>query len=202
MCKTDSLSKALHWDQTSLYIYLKKFKVGSERTQKRRKRCWSTTVVLHRFDGGCHKPTIISQVWGSQIFLEMYLLPYSFHENMYWETQLCGTHSEKSTSTPALRKQSAHVRPGRTAAPLTFLARARLTPGRWREAARLLARTGAHFSPGTTLSFLSATAVVTWDYRQRETSSFEISYVLVQLWNNTNCVLPKRRQPSCGFTVK
>lgn len=167
MCKTDSLLKALHWDQTSLYIYFKKLKAGSERTQKRRKRCRSTTVVLHRFDGGCHKPTIISQVRGSQIFLEMYLLPYSFPENMHWKTQLCGMHSEKSTSTPALREQraSAHVRPGGIAPSLTFLARARLTPGRWREAARLLARTGAHSSPGPTLSFLPATAVVTWDYR-------------------------------------
>lgn len=37
MYTTDSLMKALNWYQMYLYTYFKKFRVGSEMTQKRRK---------------------------------------------------------------------------------------------------------------------------------------------------------------------
>ena len=90
----------------------------------------------------------------SQIVLEMYLLLPVHSMNM------C---IEKLKSTFAIRNPttSAHAPPGSTDASLTFLTQARLIPGGWREATGLLARTGAHFSPGTALSFLLAVTVVT-----------------------------------------
>ena len=71
-------------------------------------------------------------------------------------------HSGKKQNTFAFGKQTRSARgpPAGTAASLTSLAQARPIPGGWRVAAGLLARTGAHSSPGTTL-FLSATTVVT-----------------------------------------
>lgn len=84
-------------------------------------------------------------------------------------------------------------------APLTFFTQVWLVPGGWREPARLLARTGAHLSPGTTLFLLAATAV-TWNYGQREASSFEISCMLVQLWNNINHILPEGQKQERSYT--
>lgn len=163
MYTTDSLMKALNWYQMYLYTYFKKFRVGSEMTQKRRKLWQSTIVILRRFKMDATND-YFPGAGLANIFGNIPTTPCSLCENTHWQTQLCWMHSETSKSTFALGKQSvsAHSRPGSTAASLTFLAQARLTPGGWREAAGLLARTGAHSSPGTTLSLFF---VVTWDYR-------------------------------------
>lgn len=72
-------------------------------------------------------------------------------------------HSEKKTKTHlhSETRPRALVPLDSMPAPLTFLTQDWLLPGGGREMARFLVRTGAHLSPGTTLSFLVATTVVT-----------------------------------------
>lgn len=82
MCKTDSLMKALNWYHMYLYTYFKKFKVGSEMTQKRRKLCQSTIVILHRFKMDATSDYFLGTGLAN-IFGNRATTPCSFCENMH-----------------------------------------------------------------------------------------------------------------------